>query len=929
MTFSVYLQLAYAAPPGVSHNVTVNWGSSNWTVSLSTDNPFEQVETTSGPITLTVGRGGCPGPVYATVFADGDAWREQRLVYIGDATFPGTGSVVLNTSMTGLLNYDRGFDYYALLSMPGDYAASTPLRIEGVSMSNYLGTTYASEVIPHPSPGRFIGLNGWWRGAQVMFGLNESDLAALPMLRIVGANPMFRPDETPARIKLSISKGFRTPAISVANERWPSSTTWDGESGYVISPNWSILPDAFPVPNQSGPPPSRRNNTLVKRVDTTFIPGSPGVPAFAGQPALPARTVTVSEQVCTWGPDYATMARLGWTYDRDLAAKQGGAYGPTAGWLPPGINTTTRTGTNWAGYSYNPANGWEIPYATTCQIVNRQVTLPAQPFIPPSPAIPPVPAQTIRDFHIGWTGRARSIRTFRGNGRVRFKAPAQLSAAVVGLNSEFRTTGYSDIRFAFRLENRVARIIDQGGTETYIGPYNDGDTFEIQRLDRQITYRINGTAVRTIPNSGSPLHLDAIMFTGGDSIYDPEMQELTSGHTSLTPLASNGGGIQFTPPVNTLDTTTAASLQALTSLGWGSVRPGASGVANLRPLVVFSRPAHRSEGSLQPIFGLAGDRPYAASAVALSVLTSEGEGGLGAPSYAVSNGIVTFVTGNGMMQTGGLLSGEGSLSPLLTQGSDRPYGAGTGALMPLNGVGSLRSAQEMLDANVMDFVLAGAGVEMFGELAVVINSTGHVTGLISYVGIVNAAAMTSAQANTSYVLSALLSANAITNVAANSIDAFTQQGDTVWVVNTTTGNSTRYEKFGFNSFARIAGKYYGAKEGGVYLLEGDTDDGADIASMIAVGKQNFGTTNRSAQMRLENCYMAVASDGRLVLKVRAEGREYIYRTRSSSTELQTQRVDIGRGIRANFMEFEIWNENGDDFDIQTLEFAAVVLSRRI
>lgn len=148
----------------------------------------------------------------------------------------------------------------------------------------------------------------------------------------------------------------------------------------------------------------------------------------------------------------------------------------------------------------------------------------------------------------------------------------------------------------------------------------------------------------------------------------------------------------------------------------------------------------------------------------------------------------------------------------------------------------------------------------------------------------------------------------------------------VWVVNTQTRASSRYENYGFESFALIDGRYYGCRSDGIYALDGETDAGQPVQAMVSFGKQDFGT---SALKRVTNIYVGTSSGGKLFVKVLVEGEEYLYQARDGAEELQVQRFDLGRGLRANYLEFELYNADGDDFDLTSVEFAAVPLSRRI
>ena len=168
------------------------------------------------------------------------------------------------------------------------------------------------------------------------------------------------------------------------------------------------------------------------------------------------------------------------------------------------------------------------------------------------------------------------------------------------------------------------------------------------------------------------------------------------------------------------------------------------------------------------------------------------------------------------------------------------------------------------------------------------------------------------------VVSALISGGQLFPAEAASPD--------VWVLNIESGGFTRYEDFAFNSYAKIGDTYFGCKADGVYQLDGDTDAGDLIQAMVSFGKQNFGT---SALKRITNAYVGVSSTGKLVLKVIADGAEYDYVARDSSEYMQTQRFDTGRGLRLNQLEFELYNQDGDDFELSSVEFAVLTTERRI
>lgn len=195
------------------------------------------------------------------------------------------------------------------------------------------------------------------------------------------------------------------------------------------------------------------------------------------------------------------------------------------------------------------------------------------------------------------------------------------------------------------------------------------------------------------------------------------------------------------------------------------------------------------------------------------------------------------------------------------------------------------------------------------------------------VGVLVPASMISAATGaTTLELQATLLASMFSYAAGNSVVPVDGTGQAAWAINTETNASTRYEGYAFNSFARIGDSYYGAKSDGIHRLEGDTDNGEPIQAMVSFGRQDFGTT---AKKRITNAYVGASSAGRLFMRITADGQDYTYAARSSSEQLREQRFDVGRGLSANLLEFELYNADGDDFELASVEFAAVALTRRI
>lgn len=155
-------------------------------------------------------------------------------------------------------------------------------------------------------------------------------------------------------------------------------------------------------------------------------------------------------------------------------------------------------------------------------------------------------------------------------------------------------------------------------------------------------------------------------------------------------------------------------------------------------------------------------------------------------------------------------------------------------------------------------------------------------------------------------------------------------GGDAWAVNWDTEATSKYEDFDFNSFIRVGQRYYGVRADGVYLLGGDSDDGADINASVSFGLQRFGSEGIK---RLVAAYAAANSTDKLQLKVSysdAGGpHEYIYTADRSNDFQRMQRFVIGRGIKANYMAFDMLNRDGCDFDLNSITLLTSDMARRI
>ena len=157
------------------------------------------------------------------------------------------------------------------------------------------------------------------------------------------------------------------------------------------------------------------------------------------------------------------------------------------------------------------------------------------------------------------------------------------------------------------------------------------------------------------------------------------------------------------------------------------------------------------------------------------------------------------------------------------------------------------------------------------------------------------------------------------------------EGDfTAWVFNTDNLGLTQYTNYNFNSFMECKGKMYGVREDGLYLLEGTTDTGTAIDTLMATGDLHFGTYIRKA---IPRAYLYVTKPGDLVLRTISyhygQAQEHFYEiTLRPEDTVGVHRLRLRREIRAEAWAFEIKNVNGGDFELQGAEVLPVLLTRR-
>lgn len=144
-----------------------------------------------------------------------------------------------------------------------------------------------------------------------------------------------------------------------------------------------------------------------------------------------------------------------------------------------------------------------------------------------------------------------------------------------------------------------------------------------------------------------------------------------------------------------------------------------------------------------------------------------------------------------------------------------------------------------------------------------------------------------------------------------------------WCVNLDNKAATSITNWSFTSTS----SEYGTQADGLYRLAG----AGKVAWSVNLGKHNFGTEQLKY---LPTVYAEMASETEMELTVgyvddRGEQQAYTFPTRGYGENLQMQRFDTARGMRATRFELMLSNADGSDFNLAGISFAPAASSRRI
>jgi hypothetical protein len=150
-------------------------------------------------------------------------------------------------------------------------------------------------------------------------------------------------------------------------------------------------------------------------------------------------------------------------------------------------------------------------------------------------------------------------------------------------------------------------------------------------------------------------------------------------------------------------------------------------------------------------------------------------------------------------------------------------------------------------------------------------------------------------------------------------------GGIAWVMNIDSGATSVFLDYGFNSFIELDGITYGINSSGIWNIQ---ETSAVVpASGIDYGLSSFGSPRKK---RIPHFYAAVASSGKIMLRLLVDGSKAEYFALSNTDHVEPNKINVGRGFHAVF-----WNpiliapEGVSIEELNSLEWQPMTFPRRV
>jgi len=137
-----------------------------------------------------------------------------------------------------------------------------------------------------------------------------------------------------------------------------------------------------------------------------------------------------------------------------------------------------------------------------------------------------------------------------------------------------------------------------------------------------------------------------------------------------------------------------------------------------------------------------------------------------------------------------------------------------------------------------------------------------------------------------------------------------------YILSPETNSVSTYSNYNFTGSCIFNGKQLLINDEGLHERGGVTDIGEEIIASIKTAAMDFGTPH------LKRCL-------NLYLGLQNSNQAAYYEITRPTENLETQRITLGKGLVGRYWQFELITKDNTEFELESLDFLPLVLSRRI
>lgn len=326
------------------------------------------------------------------------------------------------------------------------------------------------------------------------------------------------------------------------------------------------------------------------------------------------------------------------------------------------------------------------------------------------------------------------------------------------------------------------------------------------------------------------------------------------------------------------------------------------------------------------IGAIGGDKVFAVGSSELQPLYSEGAGGFYIPSTTtLGYGNLPAVVSSGWVTDIDVGLGSSDIPAMASLGGDHAYGVASEQMPALIASGVYGT---QLDVSLLSWAQAQSTMAQYVDTVIILTSEGTLAASftadrVAVTQFLSDITGESSFASTAELLTSLLSSGGFTASLSAAVGYRAAVDGQVWVVNLATEASSQYDDFGFNSFFTHEGRHYGVASDGIYLLEGATDNGEVIESMVDFGINNCGLPHRK---KITNVRIGTTDGADTVLEVTTDTgtREYkLERSKEGDFFWRARMPHVQQGVYWRFVL-----KSSAQFELNSIDFAPANLTRR-